>query len=260
MMHKISELVLMSGLDIELDKPSVKIRQPKIKEIALIGEDKFFSSMSIFYIKPEPLMDFINLSEEEKKIWIDSSTAYDNLLFLIQAIALGPGEEKEKLIESIRMAFKILVSTHTFHFNSERGIMLLNADDKSHSIVVDRDLFLKFKSIAEDIFLLKKFFGESDQSKKLSPAAQKIADKMALSEKKIKELKNDKNSGDNSQFARILSIMGMKHELDYLSNLTVYQLYNQFERFNLLLSYEQSVQATLAGASNVEIVDWYKKI
>lgn len=229
-----------------------------------MGEDKFFSSMSIFYIKPEPLMDFINnlthLNEEEKQMWIDSSTAYDNLLFLMQAIAMGLEEEKEKLTDLIRTAFKMLVPTYTFNFNSERGIMFLNADDKSHSIVVDKDLFLKFKSIVEDIFLLKKFFGESDQSKKLSPAAQKIADKMALSEKKIKELKNDKDSGDNSQFARILSIMGMRHELDYLSNLTIYQLCNQFERFNLLSNYEQGIQASLAGASNVELVDWYKKI
>ena len=54
--------------------------------------------------------------------------------------------------------------------------------------------------------------------------------------------------------------MGVKYELDYLSNLTIYQLYNQFERYNLFLNYNQGVQAFLSGASNVELVDWYKKI
>lgn len=258
MMSKISELILISGLDIELDKLSVKIRQPKLKEIALMGEDKFFNSMSIFYIEPEPLMNLINLSEEEKKIWIDSSTAYDNLLFLMQATALEPGE-KEKLIELIRMAFKTMVPTHTFVFNDESETMILMADNELHSIVVDRDLFSRFKDIAEEIFLLDKFFGINNSTAKLSAAAQKIADKIALSEQKLKKLKNE-NAEENSQFARIISIMGMNYELDYLSNLTVYQLYNQFERFNLLSNYTQGTQALLAGARDVELVDWYKKI
>jgi hypothetical protein len=92
----------------------------------------------------------------------------------------------------------------------------------------------------------------------MSEAARKIADKIATAEKKIKQANGE--SQEDSQFARILSIMGMKNELDYLSNLTVYQLYNQFERFNLMTNYDQSMQASLAGASNVELVDWYKKI
>ena len=54
--------------------------------------------------------------------------------------------------------------------------------------------------------------------------------------------------------------MGMHGDLDYLSNLTVYQLHNQFERFNLFTSYNQNMRALLAGATNVELVDWYKKI
>jgi hypothetical protein len=127
----------------------------------------------------------------------------------------------------------------------------------SHSIVVDGELFMKIKSVAEQIFLLDKFFGES-QKEKLSPAAQKIADKIAKSERRIKEMNGEKEEG--SYFARILSIMGMHGDLDYLSNLTVYQLYNQFERFNLFTNYNQSVRASLAGATNVEFVDWYKKI
>lgn len=262
-MSKISDLILIGGLDIEITDPPVRIHQPRLNEIALIGEDKFFQSMSIFYIEPGPLMGLadglIMLNEEEKQMWIDSSTAYDTFLFLLQMTAFRPMEDRNVLIERARLAFKTMVPTHTFVFNNESNTMILVSDDKSHSIVVDRDLFLRFKSIAEEIFLLNKFFGVSDSTTKLSAAAQKIADKIALSEQKLKKLKNG-NDEENSQFARIISIMGMNYELDYLNNLTVYQLYNQFERFNLFSSYNQGVQASLAGASNVELVDWYKKI
>lgn len=261
MMSKISDLILITGLDIELKNPSVRIHQPKLSEIALIGEDNFFRSMNIFYIKPEPLIEFIQslgtINDSEKEMWLESATPYDNLLFLIQTSLMGE-EDKTQVTDLVKIAFKLMIPTHTFVYNEEANTMLLMADNKSHSIVVDGDLFLRLRNIAEQIFLLSKFFGEQDV-KKLSPAAQKIADKMAASEKKIKRVNGEEDS-ENSQFARILSIMGVKYELDYLSNLTIYQLYNQFERYNLFLNYNQGVQASLAGASNVELVDWYKKI
>ena len=264
MMSKISDLILIGGLDIEIANFPVKVHQPRLSEIALMGEDKFFQSMSIFYIEPGPLMgltnDLIMLNEEEKQMWIDSSTAYDTFLFLLQATALGPVEDRNVLIERARLAFKAMIPAYTFVFNNESKTMILMSDDKSHSIVVDRDLFLRLKSVAEEIFLLNRFFGVSSSTIKLSAAAQKIADKIALSEQKLNKLKNGNDDEENSQFARIISIMGMNYELDYLSNLTVYQLYNQFERFNLLSNYTQGVQASLAGASGVELVDWYKKI
>ena len=94
--------------------------------------------------------------------------------------------------------------------------------------------------------------------RKVEPSGTKIADKIAKSERKIKEMNGEKEEG--SYFARLLSIMGMHGYLDYLSNLTVYQLHNQFERFNLFTNYNQNMRALLAGATNVELVDWYKKI
>ena len=44
-----------------------------------------------------------------------------------------------------------------------------------------------------------------------------------------------------------------------IKDLTIYQLYDQLERYNLYSQYENSLQAALAGAK-VDIVDWLKKI
>lgn len=261
MMYKIDTLTLMTGGDIQLKTPAVKIHQPKVKEIALIGEGKFFQGMNIFYIGSEPLEEFVNnldtITEGEKNLLIESATAYDNLLFLMQASSLGENKDKFTVIDMTKTVFKLILPDYNFIFNSEKGVMLLMAQDKSDSIVVDRDLFLQLKDIAVQIFLLNQFF-DNEEQQDMSEAARKIADKIATAEKKIKQANGE--SQEDSQFARILSIMGMKNELDYLSNLTVYQLYNQFERFNLMTNYDQSMQASLAGASNVELVDWYKKI
>ena len=60
MMYKVEELLLMTGGEILLKDPLVKIQQPTMKQIALKGESEFFRSMNIFYIGPEPLVEFIN--------------------------------------------------------------------------------------------------------------------------------------------------------------------------------------------------------
>ena len=259
-MYKVEELLLMTGGEILLEDPLVKIQQPTIKQIALKGESEFFRSMSIFYIGPEPLVEFINqletLEEDEKEILLKTITAYDNLLFVMQA-STADGTDKYEVVKLTQSAFDLLTPEYRFNFDPQKQEMSLISLKDSHSIVVDGELFMKIKSVAEQIFLLDKFFGGS-QKEELSPAAQKIADKIAESERKIKEMNGEKEEG--SYFARILSIMGMHGDLDYLSNLTVYQLHNQFERFNLFTNYNQNMRALLAGATNVELVDWYKKI
>jgi hypothetical protein len=260
MMYKVEELLLMTGGEIILEDPLVKIQQPTIKQIALKGESEFFRSMSIFYIRPEPLIEFINqlevLGEDEKEIILENITAYDNLLFLMRASTAG-GADEYKVVELVQSAFDLLIPEYSFNFDPQEEEMSLVSLKDSHSIVVDEELFMKIKSVAEQIFLLDKFFGSSEKEE-LSPAAQKIADKIAKHERKIREINGENEEG--SYFARILSIMGMHGDLDYLSNLTVYQLHNQFERFNLFTNHNQNMNAALAGASNVELVDWYKKI
>lgn len=251
----------MTGGEILLEDPLVKIQQPTIKQIALKGESEFFRSMNIFYIRPEPLIEFINqletLGEDEKEIILATITAYDNLLFLMQASTAG-GADEYKVVELTQSAFDLLIPGYRFNFDPQKHEMSLTSLKDSHSIVVDGELFMKIKSVARQIFLLDKFFEGSEKKEELSPAARKIADKIAESERKIREINGEKEEG--SYFARILSIMGMHGDLDYLSNLTIYQLHNQFERFNLFTNHNTNMRASLAGATNVELVDWYKKI
>lgn len=260
MMYKVEELLLMTGGEILLKDPLVKIRQPTIKQIALKGESEFFRSMNIFYIGPEPLIEFINqlevLGEDEKETVVATITAYDNLLFLIQVSTAG-GADEYKVVELVQSAFDLLTPEYSFNFDPQKEEMSLVSLKDSHSIVIDEELFMKIKSVAEQIFLLDKFF-ESSEKEELSPAAQKIADKIAEHERKIREINGENEEG--SYFARILSIMGMHGDLDYLSNLTIYQLHNQFERFNLFTNHNQNMKAALAGVTNVELVDWHKKI
>lgn len=264
-MYKVDELSLMTGIDIKLKHPAVKIHQPSIKEIASIGGEKIlFNSTNALFIDSKPLIEFLHsledMPEQEKEILIETVTSFDSLMFLLQVYSGREDEEElEVLLELIETLFSVIIITHDIVFDKESNNLILVSKSESDSILVDRDLFLEIKGVTSQMLLLDKFFGVETTKKKLSEAAQKIADKMAAAEEKIREEKYGK-SEDGSQFATILSVLGVSKELDYLNKLTVYQLFNQFERFNLRSQYEQGVKASLAGAPDIELVDWYKKL
>lgn len=262
-MYKVDELTLMTGTIINLEDPVVRIHQPTLEEIALIGgEKKLFQSLNMFYIDSAPLMQFIDtledINEEERDKLKEEVTPYDTLLFLLKVYAEPQYKEDfNSLLELIQNVFQMITPNYTFVFNVEEGSMLLKDNEDSHSIVVDREFFIKLKDISTQVFLLDTFFKE-EEKKELSAAAQKIADKMAEAERRIQEEKAEEEV--DSQFALIISILGIHHPIDYLRSLTIYQIYDQFERFNLYNQYDQAMQAALAGASDVEMVNWYKKI
>lgn len=259
-MFKVDELVLITGADIDVGNPLGKIKQPSIEEIALIGgEEQLFQSLNIFFIQPELFEEFIDskteMSLEEKANTKDSITSFDSLMFIMQIYLEQDLEaELQEVLHLLSTVFNLIITSHKITYDRDKQILVLVSKEESDSIVVDRDLFLKLKDIVNQIFLLDIFFNKQEENK-MSEAAKKIAAKMAKAEEQIQ-----KKEEKGSQFSLIISILGLSHPISYLRSLTLYQLYNQFERFNLHGEYDQSMKAALAGASDVEIINWYKKI
>lgn len=267
MMPSISADVLITGIDVEIDGFPVKMHQPSMKEIAYKGRGKFFQSINLFHTDKQPLVDFIKsstrMTEEEKEYRLANIAAYDSFIFSLSVIELR--EEDNFLKDLATMFFQVIFPGYEFSFDlEEEEISLVPFDEEEETIVVSREHFQTIHKVAEQIFLLNKFYASSAPQSELSPAAQKIADKMAKSAKRVKELGGEgEGDGDASieeYLSRIISILGVLHDLDYLTGLTVYQLQNQFERFSLQTGYLQSFQAALAGAKDIDMVDWYKKL
>lgn len=250
----------MTGNPIATSNEKVKVYQPTIDEIDLIGEELFFKSLNIFFIGTEPLVNFLRqigeVGEEDIKKIAENSTSYDNLIFVMRATSSL--EDQGEFVQMAKMFFKVVTPGFNFAFNSETATMLLISEDKSDSIVVDREFFEEIKSVANEVFLFETFFGGSRDKKDMCPEARRIAAKIEASERKLREMQGE--TDDESQVARILSIMGAGNELSYLKELTIYQLFNQFERMNLHTNHMQGFSAIVAGAKDIELVDWYKKI
>ena len=63
-----------------------------------------------------------------------------------------------------------------------------------------------------------------------------------------------------SRYASILAV-GEQKDLNSLMNYTVYQLYDEFQRFELKQNFDIYLQAKMAGAKDMEEVDnWMKDL
>lgn len=250
MMYKVELLALMSGIDILIAEYGVKIHQPTINEIALMGEERFFSLLNLFNLDIEKLREgilesLINAPSEELEI-IKYLDEYNIILFLINT-----DDNFKQLFLDL---FKLILKNYKIDFLEYE--MILREDD--NMLIFNSDLYYKIKDIVSQIFLFEKFFAES-QVKPVNEKAKKIADKLKRSRDKIQAMNQNDKDEDKSFFANMISVLGVKESFSELNHLTVYQLYNKFERYNLYLQYDQSLRALVAGAQ-IEIVDWFKQI
>ena len=136
------------------------------------------------------------------------------------------------------------------------NLLLLNKEEQDGSksqIIINNDNYEQFKQILKSIFCLQAASGSS-----YNPA-NKMAESIA---KKLQERQKmlSKKSGENKQISilyRYISILalGNHHTIPQLMEYTVYQLFNEFKRFEKKFSYDVWFQAKLAGAENLEDVD-----
>ena len=92
--------------------------------------------------------------------------------------------------------------------------------------------------------------------------AKQIADKLRTNKAKIAKQKGT-TIENISIFSRYISILavGEHKNINDLMNYTVYQLYDEFERFELNQACDFSFRARLAGATDIDDVDnWMKEL
>lgn len=261
-MLKINDLTLIGGSAIYLKDFDIEVHQPTIEEIAHIGgEQVLYQSLSIFSFDSSPLEEYLSsldLSNNELEILKLDIKPYDVFLFVLQVYTTqGYEEEAEYLMGITEKLFGLLFPSYKFNYNKEDNHLILAGKEDDDYIVIDRDLFDIIEDITDQIFLTDVFLAKSDTSN-MSEEAKAIAEKMKKAEEKIKEMSDDEE-GEDSQFALMISILGVSHHIDYLNSLTVYQLYNQFTRHNLKEQFEQVQRSAMFGGKQ-EVVNWYKKI
>lgn len=236
-------LALMCGSDIPIPKLQAVIHQPKIREIALIGETDFFVAIQCLNIDK-------NLINQDKMILQDTSN------FQIFMTIMLEKEAKDKKIATQQL-LSILFPKNTNIIFTPRSILLQGETP----IMIDENNFEDLQKIIKQIFCVS---NKNNQQAGFNPAnekAREIAEKLMQGRKKVAELNGSANTSIFSQYLSILTIGLNSMSLQELMDLTMFQLYDLIERYQLYISWDIDIRSRLAGAKPDDCPDnWMKNI
>ena len=236
----IDELLLQTGADIPFAQARLTIHQPRLKEIAYIGESNFHIGSQFL------LFDKNNLSEKDKEGLANQSNF--NIFMSIMC-----SHER-----AVHKTFALMILALLFpeaKIKLEADKILLQLEQFSSSI--NEQNFVEFQNILKQIFCL----GDKGDSSEYDPAddlARKIAEKIKKRKQKLAEKKGIDITKISiySKYISILSV-GLHKDKNELSEYTVYQLMDEFERFRRFQDFDIYIKAKLAGAQELEeVYNW----
>lgn len=251
---EIDEFQLLAGAPIKVPGLELKIHQPKLYEIANIGEELFYNYLSFFKIGKDVIID--NIEDPQQKIELELKTEYEVLKLLMI--------NQEEVEIGIREVLNLLIKDMEIIKFNESFIFLKSKEGQQH--IINDYSFSLIKEIIYKIFNLNP--RERVKAKEFNPSneiASDIAEKLRKRREALekanpaKETQGKKDQSILTDFVSILAV-GLSLSITQILNLTVYQIFNLMKRFGLYSQYQLQVKAMLQGAENVELVDWFQKI
>ena len=131
-------------------------------------------------------------------------------------------------------------------------------EKNSEKHYIRKATFPIFQEILVDICCLKSMTDESKKYNPTSKVAKQIAEKLMKGRAQAALSKKDNKISILSRYASILAI-GLHIDLNILMGYTIFQIYDQFKRYQLWEINEFLKQARLAGAKDLEDPEDWKK-
>ena len=236
-------LALMCGIDIPIPECQLIVHQPRIKEIAFIGEQDFFTGVQTLCI--------------DKKLIIQDKGVLDTTNnFQIFMTIMSEKDTVDKKI-AVQQLCEILFSDYKVIFTPRSMIL----SGKGNNITIDESNFEYIQNAVTQICCLRS--GLSDQST-FNPAddkAAEIAKKLMRGRQRVAEQKGEKNTSIFSQYLSTLTVGLNSMSLQNLMDLTIFQLYDLIERYMLYINWDMDIRSRLAGAKPDSSPDnWMKNI
>ena len=236
-------LALMCGSDIPVPECQLTIHQPRIREIALIGERDFFTGIQCLclnksmFVKDESVLDTTNNFQIFMTIMSEKETK-DKKVAVMQLFSILFPE------------YKVILTPRSILFTSKDG----------GNIMVDENNFEFLQEILKEVFCFNS--GQSQDS--YNPAdekAKEIADKLMRGRQRIAAEKGEDKSSALVQYTSALTVGLNSMSLSDVINLTIYQLYDLVQRYSLFINWDLDIRTRLAGGKPDSQPDnWMKNI
>ena len=217
------ELLLLSGNDLPFPEARLTVHQPRLKEIAYITEQRFWHGC-----------EFLNFNKEllpnQDKVDLSNMSNFNIIMTIIQERSL----ESQQARLNVMSVLALLFPTNEILLGKQ--VIQIREPQTNEVGEINQDNFEAFKRILTSMFCLT-----NSENKEYNPSGQlarKIADKI----KKGRE-----------QRAKLAP----ETKMDY----TVYQLMDEFNRYQLKINYDAWERYRVAGATGMsDPEDWFKDI
>lgn len=235
-------LALICGTDIPVPECQLVLHQPKLEEIAYIGEQVFFAGVQTLCLNKTMFI--------EDKLVLMNTTNFQIFMTIMNEKEVR--EKKEAVTQVLTLLlpeYQILFTPNSLIFKKEETM-----------ITIDEENFDIFQKALREIFCMTD--GPMDQQtfNPINNKAKQIADKIMKGRKKAAELKGTSNISVFSQYISMLTI-GIHIPMLEFTKLTMFQLYDLVERFRLYISWDIDLRSRLAGAKPDERPEnWMKNI
>lgn len=236
-------LAMMCGTDIPVPECQIVVHQPRIKEIALIGEQEFFVGAQCLCLNKSMFV-------EGKDVLANTNNFQIFMTIMSQKEARDKRDAVKQVFTILFPQYKILVTPQSLVAQTENG-----------NITIDENNFEYLQNVLRMIFCSKN--GPMDQQA-FNPAndkAKEIAEKLMRGRQRIAQENGSSNASVFSQYLSILTIGLNSMSLQDLTDLTMFQLYDLIERYNLYINWDLDIRSRLAGGKPDSRPDnWMKNI
>lgn len=236
-------LAMMCGTDIPVPQCQLVVHQPKIKEIALIGEQDFFIGAQTLCLNKSMFVkgkeDLANTSN-----------------FQIFMMIMSEKEARDKKI-AVQQVFQLIFPNNKILITPRSLVFSGNEEN----ITIDESNFDYLQDILRMVFCSKN--GPMDQQA-FNPAndkAKEIAQKLMRGRERIAAERGDSNTSVFSQYLSILTVGLNSMSTQDLMDLTMFQLYDLIERYSLYINWDIDIRSRLAGGKPDKSPDnWMKNL
>ena len=239
-----TRLALMCGTDYPVPECQIVLHQPRIKEIALIGESDFFSGIQCLCLNKSMFV----------KDETDLSSVSNFQIFMTimsEKEAAGKKAAVQQVCTLIFPKNKVLFTPRSMLITGGEG----------ENIQIDETNFEFLQAAISNICCMKT--GPMDQQS-FNPAnakAREIAEKLMRGRQRVAAQKGTSNTSIFSQYLSILTVGLNSMSFQDCMDLTMYQLYDLVERYSLYVNWDMDVKCRLAGGKPDSQPDnWMKDI
>ena len=241
----IDELLLISGNDIPFPQAGLTIHQPTLKEIAYITEQHFWNGCQLLKFDKEILPD-------QDKVGLSNISNFNIIMTVVQEKSIESRQARIKLMSILALLFP------TNEILLRKSAIQLRDPQSGQIKEINNENFETFKQILIDMFCLS-----NQEDKQYNPSGQlakKIANKIKRGRQQKAKLAPDTKVAIFSRYISVLAV-GLQKDINSYMNYTVYQLMDEFKRFELKLHYDTWERFKIAGATGMEDPeDWLKDI